>query len=237
MLSLANQLNPKFIVKTNTGFSLLEILIAIALAALISGVVINNLVSGRKPLDQVIDDLERTVIFATNETILRGAIVRIKIDVDATPHKYLVEYGPKSGFVIPEFKDFDEKTSLSLSEEEALTELKKKVDQQFQPVSEFSEKELSLPEGVKLIGHATSSRGHKFSNEESLYIYFYPTGEKDSAFVLFADDQSILAFEVFPFVSGVKTQFYNIDINQVSDLDEYLVKRGKEIYEEWFKQK
>ena len=63
--------------KDSRGFSLLEILVALAIGASLYGLYQAGTQSGRKNLDELATSLERAVRYSVDEAALRNSIVRI----------------------------------------------------------------------------------------------------------------------------------------------------------------
>jgi prepilin-type N-terminal cleavage/methylation domain-containing protein len=99
------------------GFSLIEILVALILASLVFlAVPSGDDTQKHRDLQSAVSDLERSVRFASNESILRNTVVRLRISLDKQPIEYNVEYGPPGNMPLP---DMPEKTSKSLEEDKA----------------------------------------------------------------------------------------------------------------------
>ena len=118
------------IIKSNKlgdkGFTIVEILIALSLVGLVFTLVINTSGTQRQDLENSISKIERAVRFATNESILRNSIVRISIDLDASPQTYVIEYGQGADFVLPQSVDLSD---LSISEREKEIEMKEMIEE------------------------------------------------------------------------------------------------------------
>ena len=215
------------------GFTLIEILIAMALMAMILTIIPNPFQSStRGALEEVSGDLRRSLQIGLDESILRGSIVRLRIDMEATPAKYVVEYGPKTGLILPDFSVYNEERGLSIRDKEALDKRLEDLNSQFQPVTEFSEEESEVNDLVTIIGVATNIR-NKFINDSNAAIYFYPTGEKDSSIIILGTDEEIVTIVAEPFMAGVSVDYHPIQSSDQDELDDIHQSKAKEIYENW----
>lgn len=218
-----------------SGFSILEILIAISLVAAIGYVVLGGIdLDGKNSMDEAIDDIERAVRFSVNETVLRGSIVRVKFNISESPVKYVIEYGPKSGFVLPEFSDFDNNKGLSLRDQERLNKLKESISSRFKKITEFSDDAKTLPDDVKLIGVASTLRSNKLITEDDVSVYFYPNGEKDSVLMIFANNLEVTTLELFPFTDEISRNYYTLNESD-TPIEDLQFTKANELYEQWIK--
>ena len=218
--------------KGQQGFSLIEILMAIFLVFVVVSIV--PLTTGgneHSKLEDSIKKIERAIRFATSESILRNKIVRIRFIVDEVPAAYTIEYGQSANLVLPEAVDLDK---LSLSERESEIERAKKIDSQFIPVEEFELNNEPLPEVVSIYALGTTYYPDLMS-EGNLFIYFYPTGEKDSAILFFNTYQEMVYLKIFPFEDKTSKEFIVFDENQLIDIEKTLERKAKELFEQWLK--
>jgi prepilin-type N-terminal cleavage/methylation domain-containing protein len=82
----------KKILSHDQGFSLIEILVALLLAALIFTALPSSEDSRRhRDLQNAVNDLDRAVRFASNESVLRNTLVRLNVNLDKMPIEYTVE--------------------------------------------------------------------------------------------------------------------------------------------------
>lgn len=215
---------------TQRGFTLLEILIALFLMSTVFLVIDSATTSRRDQIISAVSQVERALRFAVNESILRGSITRIKFDLEKDPPTYIVEYGPKDSFVLPEFSDFKERSNLSLSEFEKLEGELKKIDNQFQPVDEASEGPVELSGGVKIYGVSTEQWDELIISGQ-VSIYIYPTGEKDSSIIIFSYLDELASLIVSPFTDSYTKNYQPLEGEGNAGLED----AAKELYQKWKK--
>jgi len=212
------------------GFSLIEILVALTLAALVLlAVPTSDTTATHRNLQTAVADIERAMRFASNESVLRNTVVRLRISIDKEPIEYNVEYGPPGNMPLP---DMPEKTSKSLDEEKAEQDKIAKLNQQFTKVEEFEEIKHEIPGDVQILGMATSFQ-KKVISQGDASLYFYPTGEKDAAIVFFATEEEMAWLEIQPFLSESRSVFEPIKTESVAKLEDILQTRMDEVYKEW----
>ena len=214
------------------GFSLIEVLMAIFLIFVVVSIV--PLTTGgddRSELEDTLRKIERAIRFATNESILRNKIVRLRFILDEEPMTYTIEYGQSANFVLPQAKELD---NLSLKDRE--TELKnlKKIDSQFVSIEEF-ERDQEPISGKVLIYALGTTYYPDLMKEGSISLYFYPTGEKDDAILFLYTLEELATLEVFPFEDRTKKDFILFSEFDLSDFDNNLEKKVKDIFDKWQK--
>lgn len=218
------------ILKNQRGFSLIEILVALVLAALIFiAVPTGDDTQKHRDLQSAVSDLERAIRFASNEAILRNTVVRLRISMDKEPLEYNVEYGPPGNMPLP---DMPVRTSQSLADEKSDAEKISKLNKNFTKVEEFAEIQHKLAETVSIIGIATTFQ-KKIMADTDGSIYFYPTGEKDGALIFLATDSEMAFLEVQPFLSETRTKFDTLNPESVAKKEDILQTKMDEVYREW----
>jgi prepilin-type N-terminal cleavage/methylation domain-containing protein len=236
MPKVAKVLMPTFLQKISNlksdqrGFSLIEILVALLLVSL---VVISfpssDTTEKHRNLKSAVADIERAIGFASNESILRNTVVRLRIAFDKEPIEYNVEYGPPGNMPLP---DMPEQKQKSLASDKA-EELKlSNLDKSFTKVTEFEEIRHELSPDVQILGVATSFQ-KKIITEKEASIYFYSTGEKDAALIFFATDQEIAYIDVQPFLSETRTVFEALNPESVAKKEDILQTKMDEVYRAW----
>ncbi len=215
------------------GFTIFEVMIALLLIAIIFiGIPNSNNASDRSKLENAIDDIDRAIRFAQNESILRNTIVRVKIDMNSEPVKYTVEAGPKGDFVLKKYIDTE---NLSLKDKKIQDEKQKKSDGQFNAVSEFQDAARQFSEVVKIIGFG-SSYTEKFIQNGEIYIYIYPSGQRDGAIIVFATDKEVAGLEVMAFTQETKVNYIEVNMEfSTQSLEDVQQAHAKELYEQWLK--
>ncbi len=213
-----------------SGFSMIEILVALVLAALIFlAVPSSDNVQKHRDLQTAVDDLDRSVRFAGNEAILRNTVVRLRISLDKSPVEYTVEYGPAGNLPLP---DMPEKTVLSLEEEKVEADKRAALDRQFNKVEEFEDIKHEISSDVTILGVASTSQ-RELVTEGEAYIYFYPTGEKDGGLIIFSTIEEIAHLEIAPFLSETNSVFEPLNTQSVARLEDILQTRMEEVYKQW----
>ena len=67
------------LLKDQKGFSLLEILIALAIAAGLYGTLIVNISNPRRNINEGLNNMERAIRFSGSEAALRNTLIRLQI--------------------------------------------------------------------------------------------------------------------------------------------------------------
>lgn len=212
------------------GFSLIEILVALLLASLIFlAIPSSDNVQRHRDLQMALDDLDRAIRFAGNESVLRNSVVRLKISLDKNPVEYTVEYGPQGNFPLP---DLPKRESLSLEETKAAQEKQASIDQQFNKVEEFEDIKHEISPDVSILGLANTNSNELISDGEAS-LYFYPTGEKDGGLIIFSTIEEIASLEIAPFLSQTNSVFEPLGTSGVAKLEDILQTRMEEVYKKW----
>lgn len=216
--------------KNDQGFSLIEILVALVLAAMIFlAIPSSEHVQKHRDLKSAVDDLDRSVRFAGNEAVLRNCVVRLRLSLDKSPIEYTVEYGPAGNLPLP---DMPEKTSKSLEEEKVEKDKQVALDRQFTKVEEFEDIKHKISEDVTILGMASTSQ-KKLMKDGEATLYFYPTGEKDGGLIIFSTTDEIAYLEIAPFLSDTNSVFEPLKTSGVAKLEDILQTRMDEVYKEW----
>ncbi|EQC51031.1 Tfp pilus assembly protein FimT/FimU, partial [Bacteriovorax sp. DB6_IX] len=187
---------------SEAGFTLLEILVALALVSVILMMVAGSSYSSRKNLDELMANIERTIRFSTDEAAMKNQFVRLSVSLDGEEQKISLEYSDDPNLVI----DTSPKEENDSDDEDA----NKKKNDNFTPVSDFSSDEFNIPVGVKIVGVGTGIQ-NKLVTEGDAQLYFYPTGEKDSAIIIFATDDEMAYLIVEPFKQVIERNYIPYD--------------------------
>ena len=215
------------------GFSLIEIMVAMLLAAIIFiAIPTGDTAAKHRALQAAVDDLDRTARFAANEAVLRNTVVRLRILLDKSPVEYTVEYGPPGNIPLP---DMPEKTSSSLAEEKEQREKTASFDRQFTKVEEFEDMKSELDPDVTILGVGSSVQKGLIT-KDAVNVYFYPTGEKDGALIFFATTEEIAFLEIAPFLLETRANYEPIRTSGVAKIEDILQTRMDEVYKEWVNQ-
>lgn len=225
------QKTSNFLKNNDQGFSLIEILVALVLAALIFMVVpASDNVQAHRDLQTAVDDLDRSIRFASNEAVLRNTVVRLRISIDKTPVEYSVEYGPAGNLPLPEFKA--ETQSQSLADAKAEQDKLANLDKQFNKVEEFEDIKHAISENVEVVGMATTTQ-KKLIKEGDANLYFYPTGEKDGAIIFFSTVEEIAYLNIEPFMAESNSVFEPLKTSGVAKVEDIIQTRMDEVYKQW----
>ncbi len=221
------------LLKSNQGFTVIEILIALVLITLILATAFSDSFSSSKNLDEESDYIERAVRFMSDEAVLRNSVVRLHFLLGKAPQEYAVEYGPSTSFILP--PESETEASVQSKEEEAREAKKiKQTNMQFNKVQEFQDSNKEVSDDVKIIGIGFESSG-KLKNTGDVSIYTFPTGEKDDAIIILGNDETLISLEVNPFNQKIEKKTHkleNLSNREISDLQEA---KAKEIFETWLK--
>lgn len=221
------------ILKSSQGFSILEILIALALIAIITGIAISDNFSSSKDLDQESEKIQRALRFMSDEATLRNAVVRLHIYLDKQPQEYAIEYGPSDSFVLPP-QDETESSVLSPSEEEEKNKAQKELNLSFNKIQEFQESNIEINENVRLIGIGNAN-SNKLQTEGEVSLYTFATGEKDQAMIFLATEEQIVALDISPFSNNVNKTSYPLDTQGNKDIIGVQNEKAKELFELWMR--
>lgn len=218
------------------GFSLIEILVALGLIALVitSFTASSGMFSNRQKLEESLDNIQRAIRFAQDEAALKNKIVRIRFLLDKRPQEFAVEFGPSDNFVIP--KSIVEQADVeTLDEQETLDKQKKDLNKKFSKVDEFQEDNFKFPEEVRVVSYG-STLFNSLINEGEISMYFYPSGEKDSAIFFIGTDEELSTLSVPSFTMDFELEFIKAsEEGELDELSETYAEDAKKIFEEWLK--
>ncbi len=216
------------------GFSLLEILVAMALVSFMLFFVTGTDFSNRKSLDQTLDKFERIIRYSADEAILRNSFIRINYTFDSEGEEsgIKLEYSDDKDFVID--LNLEEKSKEeSQIDDEVLEERIKERNSSFSQVDEFDRDEFEIPPNVQVIG-AASELSPKLVTENNIQIYFYPNGQKDSSIIIFATDDEIAYLIIEPFQSVIKRGYKQLPEDLSDDgYSDAISALADEVYKEW----
>jgi prepilin-type N-terminal cleavage/methylation domain-containing protein len=215
------------------GFSLIEIMVALMLAALVFiAIPSGDSAHQHRLIKSALENLDRAVRFASNESVLRNSVVRLKLDLEKSPTEYTVEYGPLGNFPLPE--KVDNLAQLSLAEKKQIEDKSASINQQFTKVEEFEDIKQEIPEEISVLGVATTAQS-QIINSGQVSIYFYPTGEKDGGLIFLATNEEMAYLEIEPFLSETYQEFVTLETSSVAKLEDLLQTKMDEVYREWSK--
>jgi len=169
------QLRINKILKSQQGFSLIEILVALLLVATIMALSISNPFGTTDDLESEVKNIERAITYMSDESAIRNTITRLHIYLSKDPQEYAIEYGPSSQFVLPA-KSEDSINVMTKEEEEAKAKETKEINSKFARISDFQESNATLKESVKVfaVGDAKSKM---IQENGEVSVYSFPSGE------------------------------------------------------------
>ena len=222
------------LLKDQKGFSLLEILIALAIAAGLYGTLIVNISNPRRNINEGLNNMERAIRFSGSEAALRNTLIRLQIKLgnDENPNQsYSLQYGPEGSFVLPKIR-MGKNLSESEREEEELKA--KKLDRKFNKIEEFQEEEKELSGYTRFIGIGTADYDQLIT-EGNASLFTYPTGEKDSAIIILGNDIEVAFVEINPFIQEFRREYRPLELQENTEEEIYDKQRdlADEIFLEW----
>lgn len=219
-------------VKGHDGFSMLEILVAISLV----GIIFMSMPSGtfdteRENLESTYETLQRVIRSASDEAILRNSVVRVKIEYGEDKWLYTIEYGEGTNLVLPQAKDL---SRMSIKEREEAQKISEKFDSQFTKSNDFADAPGEFPEGIELYGVGTTYLD-ALNTISPYYIYFFPTGDKDAAFLIFYSLDEILTVETFPFEDKTNQEFIQFSNSELANIEDAVENKANDLFESWYR--
>lgn len=226
---------PKFL--NESGFTLLEVLVALLIMALGLTAISYFAVTSRQKLDQVMETMERATRFASDEATLRNSLVRVHLFLDKTPQEYALEYGPNDTFILPT-SGTENIEEMSLKERDEYEKKVKKVNQKFNRIKEFQEKNKVVSEDLRIVGIGRINQ-KKITSEFESSLYIYTSGEKDHVILFFASDSELASLEILPFAMEFKRTYTKIEFEgeDQEETNEHVLKMAQEQFEKWKREK
>ena len=213
------------------GFTLIEILIALALMSLVFSFALNYNFTSRQALEAEAKKVERAINYSGDESSLRNKIIRIKFNLEDSPQKFAIEYGPDDTFVLPA-KKYPEKENLTERQIEEIEQELKALDKNFLPITDIDDNNLKIEENIQIIGIGIPE-DQKIIFDFYPSVHFYPSGEKDAVLIFLASDEEVLALAVSPFMTNVDRIYRPLDINEYDELDDIKYNTMVSIFEEY----
>lgn len=163
----------------NSGFSLLEVLIVIALIAFVSALGVSSLTSAfRAGKDSFPRHLALTLREARDRAMLRDQIIRLRLDLDK--QEYWMEEAP-GNYLLPKTVD------RNLSERDR--EARDKADANtFKEMKDLVNGHQSMPQGLK-IAEVVTPRLKDPRVDGVVDVYFYNNGSADGVKIIFEDEE------------------------------------------------
>jgi prepilin-type N-terminal cleavage/methylation domain-containing protein len=218
------------LLNNDQGFTILEVLVALTIVALIFISVPTSVQNNRKALETALDDIDRAVRTATNEAVLRNTVTRLTIEIDKAPIEYYVEYSTNADFLLADPEKQKEVQTLDEKSEEA--KKKKAVNSSFSKIAEFENIKREIPDFIVIIGSYTGE-STKMQKEGKASMYFYPSGERDGALIFFTSEEEIAALEIMPFQNKTKVYYEQIFMEETLDVEAQTRRAIEEIYSQW----
>jgi prepilin-type N-terminal cleavage/methylation domain-containing protein len=163
------------------GFSLIEILIVIALLALITAVGIPSINNAfRTSKESFGRKMAITLREARDRAMLTDKLVRLRIDFEN--QEYWLEEAPSS-YLLPKPPE----RGLSEREQEARN---KKEEGSFRLLKEITQEKIKMPPGLKII-EVISPRSKLPIKEGIADVFFYNNGSTDGAAIHLEDDENV----------------------------------------------
>lgn len=221
------------------GFSLLEILVVIALLSLVVMVGVTMTAPEKDVALEATNLMERAVRYGVNEAALRNSVIRLHFYFDTEPQKFTVEYGPDDDYVIP-LSELNQgnKDDLSESEQKDLEDRIKSSNQEFNTLPEFKDDAMKIPDNVKIIGIGN------LMHEKLLYdfegsIYLYPTGEKDESIIFFATYYELVSITIpaFTLDFNIERHPFDVPLDSEEEIFDKGISKAAALFEDWRKVK
>ena len=217
---------PQSIAKNDWGFSLIEILVTIAVISLVFMFIPNNFFdTEHEDMKESVAQILRATHLAQDEAILGHRIARIRFDLEKNPIEFKIELAENENLL------FEQEVDTSKLSKDELTAFKKKkedFDSQFSEVTDMQESELKLPLDVIFVA---VGKGDKqiAKPEKTLSIYFYPSGEKDEMIIFLGNQQEIGKIEFNAFSDIFDEEFFALNNTNTSET----IIQGQ--FEKWIK--
>ena len=219
-------------VSKKAGFSLLEILIALALVTIMFSLVGSYNYTQRQEVEDLLGKLDQSIGTLIDESTVKHRMTRIRIDLDETPQKVHFEYAQRHDMTI-DLELLEDKTKLTDSERERL---KKKMT-----LTIISQESLILKGGslevsdrVRILGVGLVEQ-RVFVNSGSPSGLFFPNGEKDPAVIFLTTDSEIHYLSISPFGFKIDKNLEKINSLTLPEeelFEEEVLDQTKEIFEE-----
>ena len=219
--------------KSSQGFTLIEILVALTLMAMILFIIPNPFEnSSRKAIEEVSDNMIRALKMSVDESILRGTLTRVNLEIGKNPQTYVLEFGDKTQSLLPDFKALNPDQGLSLQEQDQVKTKLDQFDKNFNPIDDFSSKAIEMSEDVAILGAATNLHP-KLVDDGPIAIYSYPSGERDSAIIFLGTTQEVIALTMEAFTGEVQVDYFALAENGQEVASEVQKSKVDELYQRW----
>jgi prepilin-type N-terminal cleavage/methylation domain-containing protein len=218
---------------SRSGFTLIEILIALALMSLVFSFALNYSFTSRQLLEQESKKIERALNYVSDESSLRNKVIRLKFNLEELPQTFTIEYGPDENFVLPA-KKYPEKETLTKDQIEKVEAELKKIDRNFLPITDINDENLQIDEGIQVLGIGIPE-DQKIIFDFYPSVHFYPSGEKDAVIIFLATNEEIIAIVLSPFVMDIEKIYTKLEYNEYDEIDDVKYNTMVSIFEEYMK--
>lgn len=211
------------------GFTLIEIMVSLILVVLLFTLSLGGNFDDRTRLEEASNHVERALRFCVDESILKNTIVRTRFIFNLDAHEIVVEFGPQGNFVLPADL-LDEKI-----EDKEKTKKEKDINNKFNKIQEFQDSNIVFDDDIRITGVA-SSISQTLMTQGQASVYFYPSGEKDSALVMVASSDEIIAIKSNAFTMDIQKDYHPIEMSGTDSLQDAQEKLSRKIFEDWLKE-
>lgn len=175
----------------SAGFSLVEILIVIALVSFIAFLFPSMMPGERRKLESGLSALKNSVRFAQDEAILRNRIVRLRLTLKEESSEFTVESSSATDMLL-------ENPEEERDRREQQDESQKDFERSFQPIESYNQFKKPLSPPIRIAGVLTNAMTEPgIQGEYSLY--FYPNGDRDAGMVFLMSTEEAVGLMVYPF--------------------------------------
>ncbi len=180
--------------RTSAGFTLLEVLIVLAVIVMITGIGVSSISSiGPTQMRTQANKLASAIRFAYNRSVVHGLYLRMVLDLDE--ESYMVEASDSPIFISKTKLDQNKRDQLAeekaekeaKEDEEALKEGRSLPKRQRFMADGVIEK-VVLEKGVALDGVMTSAQDEIYQKGKA-YIHFFPNGYVEPSLIHLTDGQ------------------------------------------------
>ncbi len=195
--------------KNKQAFSLIEILVTIALIAIISAIAIpGTLVLFQVSLDSYANKLASLFRITRDHAILTNQVVRFRFNLDE--QEYWVESAP-SDFLLPSKKEIAKREDRDFEKKETQTDEEKEEEEtSFTPVESILKKQQKVPSSI-IIFSIVSPRHSQEITSGIVDIYFFPDGIAETASINLQNiDEEKKHLTIHPITgkSAIKSGYY-----------------------------
>ena len=226
-------------IKNKKGFSLLEILVAMALVALIFSMAANFSFTRTQASQELVDDLTIAIESATDEAVLKNSMVRVRfklsdyesnedsleeIEVEDITQEIFFEYLLDSKNLL-ESKERINRADLTQTQMEEYIQEQKKNESSFGRLSDLKDGKIEIEYPLRVLGIGYPQE-NKFITTLSSSIYFYPNGDKNPGAIFIFDQERIHYLVIPPFGLNIKHEIIPMEFTD-DETPEQLFERAR----------